>query len=922
MELGSVPYLVPVWLSLIAVVAVVAYNLRRRSKPCAMPLAVMGALIGVWCLAFSLELLSSDLQTMRIIEQFEFLEGGLGAAVLWYVLEYIQPGRRLSKRQLLLLFAAPVVFFLVSLTNFAHQLYFRGSFVAHLGPLSLLGYESRIMAWVDGAVGIAYYLAAVSFLIGHITRMPRIYRGQSWWAVGALVFPGLTGLVFLLEIAPYYLGDFIVAGFAIGTLLLNWIAHQAGIAGLMPFAHDLLYRQIDQIAVVLDRNMRVIEINPAGQRVFGEAARWAVGEPLEGLLPGVALPGGPNHAPSGYIPIGEQVFLTNSSPIHDVQGDAYGWLVLFYDSTEQIHLHEALTSSEARYRSLAEAANDAIVIIQDGKLVYANRRCLEIGGYSQEELIGQDFVRFLRPEDHEQIMRAYLRRLSGSPSGGLVESALLTKDGSWRHLEYNTGMIEHQGRPAVVAYLRDITSRREIEQKLRDSEELYRSIVTVSPDDISITDLNGRIELVSPAGLRMFGYAPEEALQGKSLAEFVAPADRERFMQDVARLVQGTETGILEYHGLRKDGALFEFETNGGVLRDGAGKPKSLVFVVRDITERRRIEASERQRIQELEVLRATLQDISAELELPRLLKAIVERMVGLMNVRDSELAMYHEDTQELEIVVSYLKERDYTGTIMQLGEGCMGMVAQTRQSMVIDNYADWEGRSPQYLASHTSIVAVPLVSGARLLGVLAVGDEAAQRKFNHRDMQLLEMFAQQAVIAIQNAELFSEVQRLATIDPLTGILNRRSFFERAMQEFTRSRRYHTPLSLVMLDLDHFKKINDTFGHLIGDKALSEISRTCAAQIRASDFVGRYGGEEFVVLLPETSLEGALSIAQRLCETIRDVTIESKQGLVKVTASVGVAELMEDYASLDVLLEHADAALYRAKQAGRNRVSV
>ena len=251
-----------------------------------------------------------------------------------------------------------------------------------------------------------------------------------------------------------------------------------------------------------------------------------------------------------------------------------------------------------------------------------------------------------------------------------------------------------------------------------------------------------------------------------------------------------------------------------------------------------------------------------------------------------------------------------------------MGMVAQTRQSMVIDDYAEWEGRSPQYLPSHTSIVAVPLVSGARLLGVLAVGDEAAQRKFNYRDMQLLEMFAQQAVIAIQNAELFSEVQRLATIDPLTGILNRRSFFERAMQEFTRSRRYYTPLSLIMLDLDHFKKINDTFGHLIGDKALSEISRTCASQIRASDFVGRYGGEEFVVLLPETSLEGAMCIAQRLCDTIRDVTIESKQGLVSVTASVGVAELMEDYASLDALLEHADAALYRAKQAGRNRVSV
>jgi len=920
--MGSVPYLVPVWVSLVAVTAVGVYNLRRLGQPCARPLLVMAALVGLWGLSFSLELLSSNLLVMRLIEQFQFLEGGLGAAVMWYVLEYIQPGRRLSKGHLLLLFVVPLLSFLGSLTNFAHELYFRGPFIVHLGAVSLLGYESRIMAWVDGGVGIAFYLAAVSLLIGHITRMPPIYRGQLWWTVGALVVPGLIGLLFILEIVPYYLGDFLVTGLALGTVLLHWIAHQARIAELMPFAHDLLYRQIDQIAVVLDRNMRIIEINPAGQRVFGEAARWAVGEQLEQLLPGVVLPCGPNHDSSGYIPIGERVFLTNSSPIQDVQGHPYGWLVLFYDTTEQIQLHEALTSSEARYRSLAEAANDAIVIIQDGKLVYANRRCMELGGFSQEELIGQDFTRFLRPEDHDQIMHAYLRRLSGSTSGSLVESALLTKDGSWRNLEYNTGLIEYQGRPAVVAYLRDITSRKEIEQKLRDSEELYRSIITVSPDDISITDLEGRILLVSPAGLRMFGYAPEDALLGKSLAEFVAPADRERFIQDVVRLAQGTGAGILEYHGLRKNGTLFEFEANSDVLLDGVGKPKSLVFVVRDITERKRIEAGERQRIQELEVLRATLQDISAELELPRLLRAIVERMVGLMHVRDSELAMFHEDTQQLEIVVSYLKEKDYTGTVMQLGEGCMGLVAQTRQSMVVDDYAEWEGRSPQYMATHTSIVAVPLISGTRLLGVLAVGDEASQRKFTNNDLGLLEMFAQQAVIAIQNAELFSEVQRLATIDPLTGILNRRSFFEHAMQEFTRARRYHTPLSLIMLDLDHFKKINDTFGHLIGDKALSEISRTCASQIRSSDFVGRYGGEEFVVLLPETNLAGAMSIAQRLCETIREVAIESRQGQVKVTASVGVAELMEDYANLDVLLEYADAALYRAKQAGRNRISI
>ncbi len=164
----------------------------------------------------------------------------------------------------------------------------------------------------------------------------------------------------------------------------------------------------------------------------------------------------------------------------------------------------------------------------------------------------------------------------------------------------------------------------------------------------------------------------------------------------------------------------------------------------------------------------------------------------------------------------------------------------------------------------------------------------------------------------------------LATIDDLTQLYNRRYFFARCQQEMARARRYRRPLSCLILDIDHFKQVNDTYGHLAGDKVLQDIARILLTQCRQSDLVGRYGGEEMIVLLPETDAAGALAIAERIRETIKahQTVIHNGQRL-RVTVSVGVAHL--DGAALDTLdspdriVQCADDALLQAKRAGRNR---
>jgi diguanylate cyclase (GGDEF)-like protein len=177
----------------------------------------------------------------------------------------------------------------------------------------------------------------------------------------------------------------------------------------------------------------------------------------------------------------------------------------------------------------------------------------------------------------------------------------------------------------------------------------------------------------------------------------------------------------------------------------------------------------------------------------------------------------------------------------------------------------------------------------------------------------------EQGTVAYDNAQLFSRVQELATTDQLTGVATRRHFWDLAEQQCAAAQRHGRPLAAVMLDLDHFKVINDTHGHATGDAVLRELSARLRSLVRESDILGRYGGEEFALLLPET--EDASALAERLRATVADAAVPADHEWLHVTVSLGVSYLQPDD-DLNSLLGRADAALYRAKAAGRNRVSV
>ena len=207
------------------------------------------------------------------------------------------------------------------------------------------------------------------------------------------------------------------------------------------------------------------------------------------------------------------------------------------------------------------------------------------------------------------------------------------------------------------------------------------------------------------------------------------------------------------------------------------------------------------------------------------------------------------------------------------------------------------------------------------MLGTLAVDSRQHHRPFSESDIRPLTTLADYAAIAITNARLFAEVQLAAITDELTGLFNRRHIMALAQQEYQRARRFGHPLSAIMIDIDHFKAINDTYGHAVGDQALVEVARRLRTGVRAIDITSRYGGEEFLLVLPETALAGAGLLADRLRRGMAANPIATVGGSLSITISLGVATIQPDLPDMATLVANADTALYAAKQAGRNRVA-
>lgn len=301
------------------------------------------------------------------------------------------------------------------------------------------------------------------------------------------------------------------------------------------------------------------------------------------------------------------------------------------------------------------------------------------------------------------------------------------------------------------------------------------------------------------------------------------------------------------------------------------------------------------------------------------LLKSALDKVLELT---DSKLGVIYLMNEQTEVLVPFVTHGIDVVTLpeLKLGEGIAGFAAQERHSVLLEHIPEkcyirvdlgFAGALPNEVA------AFPLMYKEKVLGVMLIGTFG---QYQAEEQPLIEYLANQIAITLDNALTHEKVERLSIADGLTGLYNRRFLSERLEEEYSKAVRYATPLSLLVMDVDFFKRVNDDFGHQVGDNALIVVARVLQQSVRESDLVGRYGGEEFVVLLPHTNLDQALNVAEKIRIAVSESPVEG-MGERHLTISIGAAGFPDISAKkVEDLVRKADEALYRAKEGGRNQV--
>jgi len=328
-----------------------------------------------------------------------------------------------------------------------------------------------------------------------------------------------------------------------------------------------------------------------------------------------------------------------------------------------------------------------------------------------------------------------------------------------------------------------------------------------------------------------------------------------------------------------------------------------------------------RESIAEFYTVQQITQAISSIFDVKELLKHVNDIILGVMGVNNSTIILYDEKKDRLRVHTTNVSNRqELIALFDNINCDVLKDVLKSKQP-IMENFVDVvefpfiEDREVR------SLICVPLVTKTKNFGLVLV-EHKYFNAFDDDNLRLLNIIGQQVSIALENAELYERMHELATVDNLTGVYNRLYFQERLQKEFEIAQKEGYNLSLAIFDIDHFKRFNDTFGHLFGDKVLKDISELLKNSLRSGDIIARFGGEEFVLLFPRTGLKEAYDKVEALREKIAKTVIKDELVTASVTVSFGLSTYPEISSTQAELLKMADNALYEAKESGRNCVKI
>jgi diguanylate cyclase (GGDEF)-like protein/PAS domain S-box-containing protein len=585
----------------------------------------------------------------------------------------------------------------------------------------------------------------------------------------------------------------------------------------------------------------------------------------------------------------EYIELALISPIQQVDGCITHYLAIKDDITEQKQAEIALRDSHQQMYSLLNSmAEGAYGVDTLGNCQFVNRSFLKILGYDHEdEVIGKHSHTLIHhshadgrpyPATECRMYEAYQRNVETH----VVGEVLWRKDGVAIPVEYRSHPIITNGKvTGAIATFVDISERIKAQEVSEQAAGYARSLIEASLDPLVTISAEGIITDVNKATEQVTGITRNNLI-GSDFADYFTEPDKARqSYEQVFEQGSVTNFSLVIRH---ISGKLTDVLYNASLYRDIKGQVLGVFAAARDISERKRFEDA--------------LRDHEERLSL-----ATLHNGVGIWDWNLQRQEMVWDDSM---YALYHIRREDFPGT-----------EEAWRQSLHPDDLEREDKEVEEALSGEK-----PFDTEFRVCwpdGEIRY-IKAVAKVFRDEQGKPIRMLGTNIDVTDRKLLQFN-LERQAHIDYLTGVSNRRYFMEQAELELRRSIRYNNSLSILMMDIDFFKSINDSHGHKVGDTVLKKLAEVCNETLREADIVGRLGGEEFAILLPETGAPEAVEAAERLRIAIANAKIPLESGLpIHVTISMGIASLASKDDNTDVLLNLADKALYEAKESGRNKV--
>jgi diguanylate cyclase (GGDEF)-like protein/PAS domain S-box-containing protein len=520
-----------------------------------------------------------------------------------------------------------------------------------------------------------------------------------------------------------------------------------------------------------------------------------------------------------------------------------------------------------------------IYLVHQGRFAYASPLFLKLSGYSEAELIGHSSLDHVHPEDRDSVRERAVKRLKGECSGA-YEYRFIRRDRQPIWVLEMVTPIDYRGERATLGSFMDITDRKSMEERLRESEKKYRTILEEIDEAYYEVDLSGNFTFVNEAVCRRLGYSREELI-GMNYRGYTPEKEYEEVFKTYVKVFQEDKTlKWYPFQNIRKDGTVLSIEASISPLRNKEGETIGFRGITTDITERKRMEETIRESEERYRTIIDEMEEWFFETDPAGQFLFVNDAFLRAMGYTEKELV-----GQNFRILI-----RQEDG---DLAYKIFNQVYQTGEA--IKDFPH-EFTLPNGIKKIAEISIFPKRNReGKFIGFRGVGHDITARKRTEEQLNFM-----------------------ATHDPLTALPNRMLLNDRLKMAMSQAKRNNHKIAVLMLDLDRFKRVNDSLGHSLGDQLLIEVGRRLTELLRQTDTVARMGGDEFLILLPEIQeKEDPAEVAQKILRIFEKPLLVDGCEIQSAT-SIGIAIYPDDCQDIDSLLKNSDLAMYQAKTQGRN----